>query len=109
MSTIVAGSRAVQGTASSAFFLFGKCFLYSELTKLQSPHANHNAPMAALIKEKTGVEVTDNILRYDSRPFDPIELAIPPDYSSLVIGFLENNWLPGQRKRFRGYYSIHTS
>ncbi|MBU6426925.1 2-oxoacid:acceptor oxidoreductase subunit alpha [Patescibacteria group bacterium] len=36
---------------------------------------NHNAQMAFLIREKTGIEVTDNILRYDSRPFDPIGLA----------------------------------
>jgi 2-oxoglutarate ferredoxin oxidoreductase subunit alpha len=36
---------------------------------------NHNAQMAALIREKTGIVVTKNILKYDSRPFDPIELA----------------------------------
>ncbi|GEM_PF-142347 len=36
---------------------------------------NHNAQMASLIREKTGIEVTHNILRYDSRPFDPMELA----------------------------------
>jgi 2-oxoglutarate ferredoxin oxidoreductase subunit alpha len=36
---------------------------------------NHNAQMAGLIKEKTGISVTNNILKYDSRPFDPIKLA----------------------------------
>ena len=36
---------------------------------------NHDAQLAGLIREKTGVEVTHNILRYDSRPLDPLELA----------------------------------
>lgn len=36
---------------------------------------NHNAQMASLIREKTGIKITDNILKYDSRPLDPIELA----------------------------------
>lgn len=36
---------------------------------------NHDAQMAALIREKTGIEITEKILRYDSRPFDVMELA----------------------------------
>jgi len=36
---------------------------------------NHNGQLASLIREKTGIEITNNILKYDSMPFDPIELA----------------------------------
>lgn len=36
---------------------------------------NHDAQLASLIREKTGIEMTDKILKYDSLPFDPIELA----------------------------------
>ena len=36
---------------------------------------NRNGQLAALIKEKTGIEVTDKILKFDSRPFEPISLA----------------------------------
>ena len=36
---------------------------------------NHDAQMAGLIREKTGIEVTHNILKYNARPFDPEELA----------------------------------
>jgi len=36
---------------------------------------NHNAQLAALIREKTGILIEKKILRYDSRPFDPLELA----------------------------------
>ena len=36
---------------------------------------NHEAQMAGLIREKTGIEVTDNILKFDSRPFEPVALA----------------------------------
>jgi hypothetical protein len=31
--------------------------------------------MANLIKEKTGIEATDMILKFDSRPFEPVTLA----------------------------------
>ena len=37
--------------------------------------ANHTAQLAALIREKTGIFIEKGILRYDSRPFDPVELA----------------------------------
>jgi 2-oxoglutarate ferredoxin oxidoreductase subunit alpha len=37
--------------------------------------ANHNGQLASLIREKTGIQATQNILKYDSRPFDPMELA----------------------------------
>lgn len=43
--------------------------------KILNIECNHNAQMAAIIREKTGIEVTDNILRYDSRPFEPVGLA----------------------------------
>ena len=43
--------------------------------KIINVECNHNAQMAALIREKTGLEVSANILKYDSRPFDPLELA----------------------------------
>ena len=36
---------------------------------------NHDAQMANLIREKTGIEVTDKILKFDSRPFEPVALA----------------------------------
>lgn len=36
---------------------------------------NHNAQLASLIREKTGIEIIDKILKYDSLPFDPILLA----------------------------------
>jgi 2-oxoglutarate ferredoxin oxidoreductase subunit alpha len=36
---------------------------------------NHDAQLAGLIRQKTGIEMTDKILKYDSMPFDPIELA----------------------------------
>jgi 2-oxoglutarate ferredoxin oxidoreductase subunit alpha len=43
--------------------------------KIIDVECNHNAQLAALIREKTGVVVTDRILKYDSRPFEPVELA----------------------------------
>ncbi|MEK9177986.1 MAG: 2-oxoacid:acceptor oxidoreductase subunit alpha [Patescibacteria group bacterium] len=42
--------------------------------KIINIECNHNGQMAALIREKTGIEVTDNILKYDSRPFEVAEL-----------------------------------
>jgi 2-oxoglutarate ferredoxin oxidoreductase subunit alpha len=43
--------------------------------KIICVEGNHNAQLAGLIREKTGIEVTDKILKYDSMPFDVIELA----------------------------------
>ena len=37
--------------------------------------ANHNGQLASLIREKTGFEITEKILRYDSLSFDPLDLA----------------------------------
>jgi 2-oxoglutarate ferredoxin oxidoreductase subunit alpha len=37
--------------------------------------ANHTAQLASLIREKTGIEITNKILKYDARPFTPTELA----------------------------------
>jgi 2-oxoglutarate/2-oxoacid ferredoxin oxidoreductase subunit alpha len=36
---------------------------------------NHNSQLASLIREKTGIEITEKILKYDSMPFDPVALA----------------------------------
>jgi 2-oxoglutarate ferredoxin oxidoreductase subunit alpha len=36
---------------------------------------NHNGQLTSLIREKTGIEITEKILKYDSMPFDPVELA----------------------------------
>jgi len=36
---------------------------------------NHNAQVASLIREKTGINIEKKILRYDARTFDPLELA----------------------------------
>ena len=36
---------------------------------------NHNGQLASLIREKTGIEIKDKILKYNSMPFDPMELA----------------------------------
>jgi len=36
---------------------------------------NHDAELAGLIREKTGIEVIHKILRYDSSPFEPEELV----------------------------------
>jgi 2-oxoglutarate/2-oxoacid ferredoxin oxidoreductase subunit alpha len=43
--------------------------------KIINIECNHNGQMAALIREKTGIEVTNNILKYDSRPFEVAELV----------------------------------
>jgi 2-oxoglutarate ferredoxin oxidoreductase subunit alpha len=36
---------------------------------------NHDGQMASLLREKTGIVVTQSILKYDSRPLEPMELA----------------------------------
>jgi 2-oxoglutarate ferredoxin oxidoreductase subunit alpha len=36
---------------------------------------NYNSQLASLIREKTGIEITNKILKYDSLPFDPTELT----------------------------------
>ncbi len=36
---------------------------------------NHDGQLAALIREKTGIAVTEKILKFDSRPFEPVSLA----------------------------------
>jgi 2-oxoglutarate ferredoxin oxidoreductase subunit alpha len=43
--------------------------------KIIDVECNHDGQLAALIREKTGITVTDKILKYDSRPFEPIALA----------------------------------
>lgn len=37
--------------------------------------ANHTAQLAALIREKTSIEITRKILKYDAQPFTPRQLA----------------------------------
>lgn len=36
---------------------------------------NATAQLASLIREKTGIEITKKVLKYDGRPFAPLELA----------------------------------
>ncbi len=43
--------------------------------KIIDVEANHDGQLASLIREKTGIEIKEKILKYDSSPFDPIELA----------------------------------
>ena len=43
--------------------------------KILCVEGNHTAQLASLIREKTGIAVTEKILKYDSMPFDPIALA----------------------------------
>ncbi len=43
--------------------------------KIICVEGNHNAQLAGLIMEKTGIEIVDKILKYDSVPFDPTELS----------------------------------
>jgi 2-oxoglutarate ferredoxin oxidoreductase subunit alpha len=47
----------------------------SKAKKIIDVECNHNAQLANLIKEKTGISATDTILKYDSRPFEPVALA----------------------------------
>ena len=37
--------------------------------------ANHTAQLAALIREKTSIEIQNKVLKYDAQPFTPTELA----------------------------------
>ncbi|MDI6734116.1 MAG: 2-oxoacid:acceptor oxidoreductase subunit alpha [Patescibacteria group bacterium] len=48
---------------------------FKGIKNIISIESNHNAQFAGLLREKTGIEVNHNILSYDSRPFEPIELA----------------------------------
>jgi len=43
--------------------------------KIIDIEGNFTGQLANLIREKTGIEIKDKILRYDSRPFEPMELA----------------------------------
>jgi pyruvate/2-oxoacid:ferredoxin oxidoreductase alpha subunit len=43
--------------------------------KIVDVEANRMGQLAAVIREKTGIEIRDKILRYDSMPFDAVELA----------------------------------
>ncbi|MFA5831492.1 MAG: 2-oxoacid:acceptor oxidoreductase subunit alpha [Candidatus Paceibacterota bacterium] len=47
----------------------------SNMAKIISVEGNHNGQLAALLREKTGISPHHRISRYDSRPFDPTELA----------------------------------
>ena len=37
--------------------------------------ANHTAQLAALVREKTSIEIFNKVLKYDAQPFTPTELA----------------------------------
>lgn len=43
--------------------------------KIIDIECNHNGQLAGLLKEKTGISVTDKILKYDARPFEPARIA----------------------------------
>jgi 2-oxoglutarate ferredoxin oxidoreductase subunit alpha len=43
--------------------------------KIIDVECNHDGQLDALIREKTGIVTTDTILKYDSRPFEPVKLA----------------------------------
>lgn len=43
--------------------------------KIINVECNHNGQFAGLLKEKTGISVTNKILKYDARPFDPARVA----------------------------------
>jgi len=43
--------------------------------KIVDVECNRLGQLASLIREKTGIEIRDKILKYDSEPFDAIELA----------------------------------
>jgi 2-oxoglutarate ferredoxin oxidoreductase subunit alpha len=49
--------------------------LLFHMKKIICVEGNSGAQLAGLIREKTGIEVTDTILRYDALPFEPMELA----------------------------------
>lgn len=44
-------------------------------TSLLNIESNYSAQMAGLIKERTGIEITNNLLKYDGRPFFVEELT----------------------------------
>lgn len=43
--------------------------------RIVNVEANHNGQLAGLIREKTGITMTESILKYDARPFEPTALA----------------------------------
>jgi len=43
--------------------------------KIIDVECNHNGQLAGLLKEKTGITVTNKILKYDARPFEPAQVA----------------------------------
>ncbi len=43
--------------------------------KIIDVEGNITAQLSSLIREKTGIEIKNKILKYDSRPFEPMELA----------------------------------
>jgi len=48
---------------------------FKSVKNIISIESNHNAQFAGLLQEKTGIKTTHHILSYDSRPFEPLELA----------------------------------
>lgn len=43
--------------------------------KIVNVEGNYSGQMAGLIREKTGIEITNNFLKYDGRPFYPEEIV----------------------------------
>ncbi|RLD19690.1 MAG: hypothetical protein DRI33_02645 [Caldiserica bacterium] len=48
--------------------------VFDTVTNIIDVEQNSTAQLARLVKEKTGIEIKNKILRYDGRPFDPFEL-----------------------------------
>ena len=48
---------------------------YGGRRKIICVEGNRGGQLASLIREKTGIEITEKILKYDSQPFDPEVLA----------------------------------
>lgn len=48
--------------------------IFDTVTNIIDVEQNSTAQLARLVKEKTGIEIKNKILRYDGRPFDPFEL-----------------------------------
>ncbi|MCX6716520.1 MAG: 2-oxoacid:acceptor oxidoreductase subunit alpha [Candidatus Taylorbacteria bacterium] len=63
--------------------------------KIIDIECNHDAELASLIREKTGILIADKILKYDSRPLDPVVLAEEINKFKIIIKI----WQRKQRKQ----------
>lgn len=67
--------RAVQIIAMEPFDTERVRTALAGVTRVIDVELNGDAQLAGLIREKTGIAVTDTVLRYDSLSFEPLELA----------------------------------